>query len=163
MAASMRCNSLTVPAQIDTLPPRCGEMCVANMSGRGQQFAFAPKGDIVSERASGSSAFSCEPISRRQLVSGLAAGAVGLSLSSFGSLSRACAEMNSLDDLPSTAVKRLHAFDYRGVRLLESPLQRQMLQTRDMYFNMNNDDMLKGYRRMAGMPAPGHDMAGWSA
>jgi DUF1680 family protein len=65
--------------------------------------------------------------------------------------------------LPSIAPKSLRAFDYRGVRLLDSPLQRQMLQTRDMYFHMSNDDMLKGYRRMAGLPAPGHDMTGWCA
>ena len=104
-----------------------------------------------------------ELLSRRQLLSGLAAGAVGLSLPGASGLSRAFAEGHSPADLPSTAVKRLHAFDYRGVRLLDSPLQRQMLQTRDLYFNMNNDDMLKGYRRMAGMPAPGRDMAGWSA
>ncbi len=56
---------------------------------------------------------------------------------------------------------RLHSFDYRGVRLLDSRFQRQVLQTRELYFNMSNDDMLKGFRREAGLPAPGNDMRGW--
>ena len=56
---------------------------------------------------------------------------------------------------------RLHSFDYRGVRLLDSRFQRQVLQTRELYFNMSNDDMLKGFRRAAGLPAPGNDMRGW--
>ena len=56
---------------------------------------------------------------------------------------------------------RLHSFDYRGVRLLDSRFHRQVLETRELYFNMSNDDMLKGFRRAAGLPAPGNDMRGW--
>ena len=56
---------------------------------------------------------------------------------------------------------RLHSFDYRGVRLLDSRFQQQVLYTRELYFNMSNDDMLKGFRRAAGLPAPGNDMKGW--
>ncbi len=57
--------------------------------------------------------------------------------------------------------KRLESFDYRGVRLLDSRFQQQVLHTRELYFNMSNDDMLKGFRRQAGLPAPGNDMKGW--
>jgi uncharacterized protein len=101
-------------------------------------------------------------LTRRQMMSALACGTAALSASNP---SRAVAWMmsSSPQNLPSMARRRIQAFDYRGVRLLDSPLRRQMLQTRDTYFNMSNDDMLKGYRRMASLPAPGNDMAGWSA
>ncbi len=56
---------------------------------------------------------------------------------------------------------RLQSFDYYGVRLLDSRFRQQMLQARDLYFNMSNDDMLKGFRRKAGLPALGNDMRGW--
>ena len=56
---------------------------------------------------------------------------------------------------------QLTSFDYRGVRLLDSRFRTQMLSTRELYFNMSDDDMLKGFRREAGLPAPGNDMRGW--
>jgi uncharacterized protein len=102
-------------------------------------------------------------ITRRQMISALACSTAALSASNPP---RALAGiMGSLPQktLPSTAPRRLRAFDYRGVRLLESPLQQQMRRTRDMYFNMPSDDMLKGYRRMANLPDPGNNMTGWSA
>jgi uncharacterized protein len=102
-------------------------------------------------------------LSRRTLLSGLVYGAAGASLAATGSLRSALASITPQMTPPATAPRLLRSFDYCGVRLLESPWQRQMLDTRDMYFNMNNDSMLKGYRRMAGLPTPGRDMAGWSA
>lgn len=57
---------------------------------------------------------------------------------------------------------KLEAFEYRGVRLLPGMFQQQMEAARDFYFNMSNDDMLKGFRREAGLPNPGNDMKGWA-
>jgi len=54
-------------------------------------------------------------------------------------------------------------FDYRGVRLLPSRLQQQVARTREIYSAIPNDDILKGFRRQAGLPAPGKDMGGWAA
>lgn len=62
---------------------------------------------------------------------------------------------------PAANHTRLQSFDYRGVRLLESRFQQQTVHARNLYFNMSNDDMLKGFRRDAGLPAPGNDMRGW--
>jgi DUF1680 family protein len=56
----------------------------------------------------------------------------------------------------------LETFDYRGVTLLPGMFQRQLEQTRETYFNLANDDILKGFRREAGLPAPGNDMKGWA-
>ncbi len=58
--------------------------------------------------------------------------------------------------------KRLQTFDYRGVRLLPGRLADQVAATRDRYYNLSNDDILKGFRRAAGLPAPGNDLKGWA-
>ena len=55
----------------------------------------------------------------------------------------------------------MNTFDYDGVTLLPSRFQEQMLQAREVYFGVPNDDILKGFRREAGLPAPGNDMRGW--
>ncbi|HEV2440439.1 MAG TPA: beta-L-arabinofuranosidase domain-containing protein [bacterium] len=55
----------------------------------------------------------------------------------------------------------LNAFDYDGVRLLPGRARDQAAGARDVYYAVPNDDILKGFRRAAGRPAPGHDMRGW--
>jgi uncharacterized protein len=55
----------------------------------------------------------------------------------------------------------LAPFDYSGVRLLDGPLKKQCDATRDYYYNVPNDDILKGFRQRVGLPAPGRDMGGW--
>ena len=55
----------------------------------------------------------------------------------------------------------MNTFDYDGVTLLPSRFRDQMLQAREVYFGVPNDDILKGFRREAGLPAPGNDMRGW--
>ena len=62
---------------------------------------------------------------------------------------------------PMKGRQALSYFDYRGVTLRPSRFRDQMLYARDFYFNMSDDDMLKGFRRKAGLSAPGHDMKGW--
>jgi uncharacterized protein len=57
----------------------------------------------------------------------------------------------------------LNTFEYDGVRLLPSRLQQQALRARDVYYSLPNDDILKGFRRAARLPAPGNDMGGWCA
>jgi hypothetical protein len=48
----------------------------------------------------------------------------------------------------------LEPFDYQGVRLLDGRLRKQYLATRDFYYNLSDDDILKGFRKRAGLPAP---------
>ena len=55
----------------------------------------------------------------------------------------------------------LEPFDYQGVRLLDGRLRNQYLATRDFYYNLSDDDILKGFRKRAGLPAPGNDLGGW--
>lgn len=56
---------------------------------------------------------------------------------------------------------KLQPFNYEGVRLLDGPFLDQTRATRDFYFGIPDDDILKGFRRKAGLPAPGQDMGGW--
>jgi hypothetical protein len=55
----------------------------------------------------------------------------------------------------------LEPFDYRGVTLDDGPLKRQFDEVRDFYLRIPNDDLLKGFRKRAGRPAPGVDLGGW--
>ena len=57
----------------------------------------------------------------------------------------------------------LEAFDYRGVRLLDGPLKSQFDFARSFYLKIPDENLLKGFRQRAGMPAPGRDMTGWYA
>ncbi len=63
--------------------------------------------------------------------------------------------------VPPARPQKLQAFDYRGVTLLDSRFKDQMTYARNLFFNLPNDDLLKGFRRNAGLPAPGKDMLGW--
>lgn len=56
----------------------------------------------------------------------------------------------------------LEPFDYQGVRLLDGMLKGQYDRTRAYYFAISNDDILKGFRERAGLPAPGQAMGGWA-
>ena len=55
----------------------------------------------------------------------------------------------------------IQPFDYCGVVLNDGPLLRQVLEVRDCYLRVPNDDYLKGFRQRAGRPAPGADLGGW--
>ena len=58
-------------------------------------------------------------------------------------------------------VRKLDTFDYRGVTLDGGRLRLQLDEARDYYLRIPNDDLLKGFRQRAKMPAPGKDLGGW--
>ena len=55
----------------------------------------------------------------------------------------------------------LEDFNYRGVTLDSGPMRRQLDEVCADYLRIANDDLLKGFRQRAGLPAPGHDLGGW--
>ncbi len=55
----------------------------------------------------------------------------------------------------------LQPFNYQGVRLLDGMLKKQYEEARDYYFKIPDDNILKGFRQRAGLPAPGDEMGGW--
>ena len=51
-------------------------------------------------------------------------------------------------------------FDYHGVVLHDSLFKMQFDEVRDFYLRLPNDDILRGYRLRAGLPAPGVELTG---
>ncbi len=55
----------------------------------------------------------------------------------------------------------LTTFSYSDVKLLDGPMKRQFEENHARFQNLDDDRMLKVYRQVAGLPAPGEDMGGW--
>src|SRR6202453_197185 len=56
----------------------------------------------------------------------------------------------------------LAIFAYSEVKLLDGPMNRQFEETHARFLNLDDDRLLKVFRQVAGLPAPGEDMGGWS-
>ena len=59
------------------------------------------------------------------------------------------------------ARNKIRAFDYDGVKLRKSRWSEQYQRSRDFYLGVSNDDILRGFRAAAGLPAPGKALGGW--
>ena len=55
----------------------------------------------------------------------------------------------------------LNSFGYSEVELFDSPLKRQFDENHARFLNLDDDRLLKVFRQVAGLPAPGEDMGGW--
>ena len=55
----------------------------------------------------------------------------------------------------------LSTFPYADVQLLDSPMKRQFDENHARFQNLDDDRLLKVFRQVAGLPAPGEDMGGW--
>jgi DUF1680 family protein len=56
---------------------------------------------------------------------------------------------------------QLSIFGYASVQLLDGPFRTQFDQNHQLFLNLNEDGLLKPFRKRQGMPAPGPDMGGW--
>jgi len=56
---------------------------------------------------------------------------------------------------------RLKTFDFRSVELTDARLLEQFKQTAETYLALDEDALLLGFRRRAGLKAPGESMGGW--
>jgi len=54
----------------------------------------------------------------------------------------------------------LTTFAYSEVELFDGPMKRQFLENHSLFLNLDDDRMLKVFRQVAGLPAPGDDMGG---
>lgn len=52
----------------------------------------------------------------------------------------------------------LTTFAYSDVELIDGPMKRQFDENHARFLNLDNDRLLKVYRQVAGLPAPGEDM-----
>jgi DUF1680 family protein len=55
----------------------------------------------------------------------------------------------------------LSTFAYSEVELFDSPMKRQFDENHARFLNLDDDRLLKVFRQVAGLPAPGEDMGGW--
>ncbi len=55
----------------------------------------------------------------------------------------------------------LATFPYSSVELLDGPMKTQFEQNHARFLNLDDDRLLKVFRQVAGLPAPGEDMGGW--
>src|SRR5215469_3665905 len=55
----------------------------------------------------------------------------------------------------------LTTFAYGDVKLHDGPMKKQFDENHARYQNLEDDRMLKVFRQVAGLPAPGEDMGGW--
>jgi hypothetical protein len=62
---------------------------------------------------------------------------------------------------PPLPVPQLSAFRYHGVTIEPGLLRVQVDRVHRDYLRIPNDELLKGFRRRAGRPAPGADLGGW--
>jgi len=92
--------------------------------------------------------------SRRNFLKGGAALAAGVAVfRNANSLAAPTAE--------SKPRERLAQFDYKDVQLLDGPMLEQFKHNHNLFLNLDDDKLLKPFRQLVGLPAPGEDMGGW--
>lgn len=55
----------------------------------------------------------------------------------------------------------LNVFPYGNVQLHDGPMKKQFEENHARFLNLDDDRLLKVFRQVAGLPAPGEDMGGW--
>jgi len=70
-----------------------------------------------------------------------------------------CLFLSSFGKTPNQQV--LERFSYTDVRLTTGDLRRQLDEVTTQYLAIADEDLLKGFRERAGLPAPGKDLGGW--
>lgn len=55
----------------------------------------------------------------------------------------------------------LSVFPYADVQLHDGPMKRQFEENHARFLHLDDDRLLKVFRQVAGLPAPGEDMGGW--
>ncbi len=93
-------------------------------------------------------------ISRRTFIkSGAVASAATLALR---------AGLSKADPAAQVAITpKLSQFEYADVKLLDGPMLDQFNQNHALFMSLDDDRLLKPFRKRAGLPAPGEDMGGW--
>ncbi len=65
------------------------------------------------------------------------------------------------DKTPGSAATRLSQFEYGEVQLLDGPMLEQFQHNISVFMSLPDDSLLKPFRQLVGLPAPGEDMGGW--
>ena len=92
--------------------------------------------------------------SRRTFLKNSASLAASLALTRY-------AKAYALKDRVAPHSRRLRLFPYADVQLLDGPMLEQFRHNHKLFLNLSDDSLLKPFRQIMGMPAPGEDMGGW--
>ena len=81
-------------------------------------------------------------------------------LKSGAALAASISVLRSADALSTeapnnTSATPLSQFDYKDVQLLDGPMLTQFQHNHQLFLNMNEDSILKPFRELASLPAPG--------
>ena len=63
--------------------------------------------------------------------------------------------------MPKPKQDHLEMLPYDAISLTDGPLKRMRDTVKADLLRIPNDDLLKGFRIRAGLPAPGKDLGGW--
>jgi DUF1680 family protein len=99
------------------------------------------------------------PNRRMVLRSGAALAAGTAALRSLPGLGQVAASAKGAPALQGAT--RLTQFEYRDVQLLDGPMLEQFRQNHALFLGLDDDSLLKPFRQLAGLAAPGEDMGGW--
>jgi DUF1680 family protein len=94
-------------------------------------------------------------VSRRSFLKGLGAGVAGAVAAPRSSFARLTG------DQPSPSRQKLFTFNLGDVKLLGGPLGAQFDRIHASYLALDDDQLLKPFRRRAGLPDPGQEIGGW--
>jgi DUF1680 family protein len=94
-------------------------------------------------------------IDRRSFIKTTCAGAAGIYAA------RPLAGWESSQKSLAAVSTPLTTFAYGDVKLHDGPMKKQFDENHARFLNLDDDRMLKVFRQVAGMPAPGEDMGGW--
>lgn len=97
--------------------------------------------------------------SRRRFLSQSAA-ATGAALA-HNSLSAFSSPLSQSEVSKIAVTPAIGLFKYNQVELLEGPMRQQFDTNHEFYLHLDDDKLLKPFRQLAGMKAPGEDMGGW--
>ena len=89
-------------------------------------------------------------------------GAVAAGSVAMGPFAQAAPAPQATRGTGAAARIMLRPFDYQGVSLGPGRWQKQYQSARDFYAGVSDDDILHGFRRDAGQPAPGKVLGGWA-
>ncbi|PYX78900.1 MAG: hypothetical protein DMG70_29890 [Acidobacteria bacterium] len=95
------------------------------------------------------------PLSRRTFLQ------LGTAAAAASYVSRALPASAAAEEGSGAINPPLSTFPYSDVRLQDGRMKRQFDELHARFLNLDDDRLLKVFRQIAGLPAPGEDMGGW--
>jgi DUF1680 family protein len=96
--------------------------------------------------------FPSREVSRRRFLQSVSMAAAGMALPG---------RCLSKELAAGPALRPLAQFEYGDVELTSGPHEKQLEETHRVLMGLSDDSLLRPFRQMSGLPAPGEDLGGW--